>query len=198
MTTSFSPFSNLNRRRRRGQEQSFFSPSGVAPPSLGSPQPTFGGPAPTPSGFGGFQSLLPSGFQRGTSPGGFADQPFIMPQQDLFPGIGAPQGQTQGQTNNIFQDFLEEEPDIPFFGQLFSQQGGRDQFTPNQQAAFRNQRQQFTDRFLAQIFDQIQGGQLPTARFTDFIGDFDFGREFNQQFGPQTAQFAPRTRFLGR
>ena len=127
----------------------------------------------------------------------FGDQPFITPQEDLFPGFGTPQNQTQGQ-NTIFQDFLEEEPDIPFFGQLFSQQGGRDQFTSNQQAAFRNQRQQFTNRFLAQIFEQIQRGEVPSLRQSDFFGNLDFGREFNQQFGPRTAQFAPRTQFLGR
>lgn len=105
--------------------------------------------------------------------------------------------QSGAQTQGLFEDFLEEEPDIPFFGRLFEQgPEGRDLFTPNQQSAFRNQRQQFTDRFLALINEQIQGGELPTARFADFIGDFDFGQEFNQQFGPGTAAFAPRTRFI--
>ncbi len=102
------------------------------------------------------------------------------------------------QPNNILGDFLEEEPDIPFFGRLFEQDQGRGRFTPNQQSAFRDQRKQFTDRFLALINEQIQGGELPTARFQDFIGDFDFGQEFNQQFGPGTAAFAPRTRFINR
>ena len=126
--------------------------------------------------------------------GGFGQLGSRQPFANFGPG-----GTGNQDIDPIFRDLLEAEPDIPFFGRLFSQDTrGRDQFTPNQQAAFRNQRQQFTDRFLAQIFEQIQRGEAPSERFTDFIGDFDFGQEFNQQFGPGTARFAPRTQFLGR
>lgn len=112
-----------------------------------------------------------------------------------FGNLGNQQSQNQG----ILDDFLEEEPDIPFFGRLFEQDPqGRDIFTPNQQSAFQNQRQQFTDRFLALINEQIQRGELPTERQADFFGDLDFGQEFNQQFGPGTAAFAPRTQFINR
>jgi len=81
-------------------------------------------------------------------------------------------------SQNPFGDFLEEEPEIPFQGAL-----RRANLTPNQFATFRNQRQNIFNQFLAKLDDQLQQGVLPEDRFSDFVNQFDFTKEF-QRFAP--------------
>lgn len=100
-----------------------------------------------------------------------------------------------GDPFNVFQDFLEEEPNIPFQAAL-----QRGNLTPNQLQFFRNDRKNFFDRFEGLLGQQIQQGQTPNLRFTDFINDIDFNREFqltppNQRPGSGN-RFNPRTRFI--
>ena len=96
---------------------------------------------------------------------------------------------------NPFLDFLEEERNIPFQSAL---QGAN--LTPNQLQFFQNDRRSVFDRFDALFGNQIQQGEIPNARFTDFIGDFNFNQAFRdapgaQQF-QQTQRFNPALRFL--
>lgn len=100
-----------------------------------------------------------------------------------------------GQTPNVFQDFLEEEPNLAFQSAL-----QRGNLTPNQLQFFQSQRNNIFDRFEGLLGQQIQQGELPNLRFNDFINDFDFNREF--QLTPQSQRpgsgnrLNPRTTFL--
>jgi len=95
---------------------------------------------------------------------------------------------------NPFADFVETEPDIPYQGAL-----ARANLTPNQLRTFRGQRQNIFNQFLSQLDEQMRAGQMPSARFSDFIGGFDFPREY-QRFAPSDrsgagiGRFAPPTR----
>ena len=98
---------------------------------------------------------------------------------------------------NPFADFLETEPEIPYQGAL-----GRANLTPNQLRTFRGQRQNIFNQFLSQLDEQMRAGQMPSARFSDFIGEFNFPREY-QRFAPSDrsgagiSRFAPPTRVVG-
>ena len=100
--------------------------------------------------------------------------------------------------NSPLLDILEFEPEIPFQGAL-----QRSNPTPNQLATFRNQRQTIFNQFLATLDEQIRAGQAPSDRFADFIGEYDFGREFErfapgQRAGGDVGRFAPPTRVFRR
>jgi|TARA_Y100000310_G_scaffold293760_2_gene323592 hypothetical protein len=94
-----------------------------------------------------------------------------------------------------FLDALEEEPRAGFFS--FQEQFGR---SPRQKEFFKSQFQDIHNRFLGELGKQIRGGEVPTMRFTDFLSNFNFNREFASQppalRGSFPGQFAPRTRFL--
>jgi hypothetical protein len=96
--------------------------------------------------------------------------------------------------DNMFLDFLEEQPNVAF--QASRPQGG----SPASQRFFQNQFENIHNRFLGQLGQQILGGEPPTARFTDFLQDFDFGGFAASQSpfmrGEQQQRFAPSTRFL--
>lgn len=103
---------------------------------------------------------------------------------------------TQQNPFNPFADFLEEERNFPFQAALRGQN-----LTPNQLQFFQNDRKNIFDRFDALLGQDILSGQVPNRRFTDFIGDFDFGREFQltpqaQRPGGGQQRFNPRTTFL--
>ena len=80
-----------------------------------------------------------------------------------------------------FATLLEELPEIPYQGAL-----QRADLTPNQRDFFRNRRQELFDQFQGVLDQQVRSGEVPSARFGDFIGNFDFGREF-QQRAPSSA-----------
>ena len=90
-------------------------------------------------------------------------------------GFGTSGNPFAGFTSNPFLDILEDERNIPFQASLRSQN-----LTPNQLEFFQNDRKNIFDRFDALLGQDILSGQSPNRRFTDFIGDFDFGQEFEQ------------------
>ena len=99
---------------------------------------------------------------------------------------------------NQFQDFLEENPEFL----LESAIGGQGNTSPNRQRFFRDQFKSIFGRFQGALADQIQGGEDPTLRFSNFLEDFDF-RKFAGGFSPTErgegqARFAPATRFFFR
>lgn len=95
--------------------------------------------------------------------------------------------------NNLFSDFFEERPDIPYAGALY---GRGSDLTPNERDYFRNQRSNIMQRFLAQLYDQLEGGELPTARVTDFLRDFDFSRAYRDATRGNPGRFVPLPRVL--
>jgi hypothetical protein len=100
-----------------------------------------------------------------------------------------------GSSDNPFGDFLEYNPNIAYQ----AHQGSFGQ-TPSSRNFFQNQFSNIHNQFLGQIGQQILGGQAPTARFTDFLGDFDFQKHaygFTPgQRGQSSARYTPRTRFI--
>ena len=92
--------------------------------------------------------------------------------------VGGGGGGLESFTDNPFGDYLETEPDIPYQGAL-----AKGNLTPNQFQTFRNQRNTIFGQFQARLMAQFEQGQMPTERFTDFVGNFDFNKEF-QRFAP--------------
>ena len=100
-----------------------------------------------------------------------------------------------GLGDNLFLDFLEEEPRVAFNAIAPTSTG-----SPASQRFFQNQFQTIHDRFLGQLGQQILGGQDPTARFVPFLQKFDFN-QFAAATPPwlrgvQNQRFQPNTRFL--
>ena len=94
------------------------------------------------------------------------------------------------------EDILEEEPRLSFFGQQnrFGQ-------SPAQRQFFRGQFQNFFNRYLGTLGQQLEQGNTPTGTFTDFLRDVNFGSEFAaippSLRGGGTRRFAPPVRFQG-
>ena len=110
---------------------------------------------------------------------------------------GTPTG-SQSFPDNPFADYLEIEPDIPYQGAL-----SKANLTPNQYQTFRNQRNNIFGQLQAKWMEQFQQGLMPTERFTDFVGNFDFNKEFqrfqpSQRAGGNLGGFAPPVRFRAR
>lgn len=97
---------------------------------------------------------------------------------------------------DFLKDLLEEEPRAPFFSQV-NQLGGAGSA---QGRFFGGQFEQFRNEFIGQLGSQIQGGEAPTLRFTDFLENIDFDRRFRSTApslrgqGGQ-ARFRPPTQF---
>lgn len=103
-------------------------------------------------------------------------------------------GAQTGPYADIFKDYLEAEPDIPYQGAL-----ARANLTPNQMLTFRNRRQDIFRQFQAQLDEQFRHGIMPTATETDFYRNFDYAKEFqryapSQRVGENVGQFAPPMR----
>ncbi len=95
-----------------------------------------------------------------------------------------------------FKDFLVDVPEAAFQSAVtpFLGTAAREQFFNRQFAPTHN-------RFLARLGDQIQAGQLPTARFPDFLEEIDFEQLFRStpaalRPGGQFGELVPRTSFL--
>ena len=98
-----------------------------------------------------------------------------------------------------FLDFLEQEPRAAFFSDPgFLQQR---QKSPRRKRFFENQFSNIHNQFLGALGAQIRGGETPTGRFTDFLGGFDFEREYAGMPPSLRGDFTmsllnPKTRFL--
>ena len=93
-----------------------------------------------------------------------------MTQQNPFSNpFGNPFGQRGTGSRNPFEEFLEEERNLPFQSAL-----QRGNLTPNQMQFFQNQRQNIFNEFEGLLGQQIQRGEAPNLKFTDFINNFDF------------------------
>ncbi|MFQ6027856.1 MAG: hypothetical protein ACE5Q6_10230 [Dehalococcoidia bacterium] len=103
--------------------------------------------------------------------------------------------QTSLGSSDPFLDILEFEPNIAFQGALH-----RANLTPNLFRRFQSDRNRIFGQYQALLDEQIRAGMLPSARFADFIQNYDFQREAmnlspSERFG-DISRFAPRTTFL--
>jgi len=124
----------------------------------------------------------------------FQSSPFFDFGADFF-GAG-PVQPVSNIPNPFGAELLEQETQIPFQGAL-----QRSNPTPNLLRQFQGQRESLFNQFQGLFDPQIRRGELPSLRFPDFIGNFDFQRQAfatppDQRPGGGTSQFAPRTQFL--
>lgn len=121
-----------------------------------------------------------------------------------------------GGGDSLWRDWLEEDPlgqRAAYFS--FSPQFGQ---SPVQRRYYENAFPRIRDEWLGQLGRQARGGEVPTARFTDYLGAFKFPRSESLQTkggqmgewpgaeyytaqppglrGTRMSQFAPRSRRL--
>ena len=96
--------------------------------------------------------------------------------------------------NNVWQGFLDENPQAAYFG--YQGQFGT---SPNQRRFFQDQYANIHNQYLGQLGQQIMGGGAPSLNFTDFLKDYNFGQQYAQQTprerGIDTSRFNPFTRW---
>ena len=99
-----------------------------------------------------------------------------------------------------FLDVLEYQPEAAYYGMLNRQprMGGQ------QEKYFQNQFQNYYNKYLGNLANQITAGGAPTQRFTDYLSDQNPADEYRSMaptvrndYG-RTASFSPSTRFLYR
>lgn len=99
--------------------------------------------------------------------------------------------------DDVFQNFLEDEPRAAFFGTLRTQPGFRD--TPAQRRQAQDIYQSALSDFYGQLGENILSGDTSgDLTFTDFLQEFPFTERFAQmgrQYN-QLSRYRPRTRFL--
>jgi hypothetical protein len=148
----------------------------------GNIRPTLG---PFPTDNGGFNSPGFPGRQVSPNlPGNIPGSPPGSP----FPGFppGLPAGNTLGSSNfgiynesdpenerNWWDDLLEEDPRLAFFSQQ-----GRFGKSPNQKKFYQGSFDRLHKQYLGELGRQVEQGQEPDKRFTDFMRDFNFDRSY--------------------
>ena len=100
-----------------------------------------------------------------------------------------------GIDSDVISDLLEENPQATFSSFINQLRGPQQRF-------FRNRFQPIRNEFLGLLGSQLRQGQLPTQRFTNFLGGLNFGNRFRSTAPSLRGQgdrtrFAPPTRFLG-
>ena len=170
-------FGGNPRRRRRRRNSSFFGDPDFDFFEEPNPSPSFNSP------LGSFQSSQGSPSRRAGREN--FNQPFGDPQEgfgsDAFPSFGSGDGTgtfddgTGPIPPRFFEDKLEDNPSIPFFGAL-----GRFDATPNQRDFFEKDQQRILNQFSGRLDEAIRRG-FPEPLFQDYIRDFDFQRDFNER-----------------
>ena len=103
--------------------------------------------------------------------------------------------------NDLWQGFLEENPQAAYFG--YQPQFGR---SPNQKKWFQNQFSEVQNRYMGQLGQQIMGGGAPTLNFTDFLSQWfapqggaaqEWAGLSPSQRGMNQGRYAPPTRWIG-
>jgi hypothetical protein len=95
--------------------------------------------------------------------------------------------------NNPWGGFLEDNPDILYGGFLnnASQGQGRN-FWDYWQSQFGNQ----YNKYLGQLGSTALGGNAPTMNFSDYLGNFNFGKQWGNLSPGQRGEYqAPRVRW---
>ena len=90
-------------------------------------------------------------------------------------------------------DTLEQMPEATYWG---SQEQWK---TPNMKKYFQTQFSNIQNRYFGQGAQTMMGGGIPTQRFTDFLQNFNWGQNYQEQGGggqQNTSQFNPFTRWM--
>ena len=101
--------------------------------------------------------------------------------------------------NYPFSDFissvLEEEPRLPYYS--YANQQAK---SPGQRRFFESDFSNFYNQYLGQLGTQLMGGQDPTLKFTDYLGQTPFTERFSslppQLRGENPSRYNPFTRWL--
>ena len=95
---------------------------------------------------------------------------------------------------DLYPDLLEQEPKLPYYAKVHGQQR-----SPNQTQYFQGAYNDIYNEYLGRLGQQMQGGQDPTLRWTDFLAEMPFIERFArltpQERGENPSVFNPRTLF---
>lgn len=91
-------------------------------------------------------------------------------------------------------DTLEQMPEAAYHGY-------QDQWkTPNMKKYFQTQFANIQNQYMGQGARMMMGGNVPTQDFTDFLGNFNWGQNFQEQSpqarGQDTSRYNPFTRWM--
>ncbi len=96
--------------------------------------------------------------------------------------------------DNPFLNFLNQEPEAGYFS--YQNQWK----SPNQKKFFQSQFSNIQNQYMGQLGATIRGGGEPTQNWTDFLGQYDWGQQFQsqtpQQRGIDTSRYNPFTKWL--
>ena len=72
--------------------------------------------------------------------------------------------------------------------------------TPNQKKYFQSQFSNIQNQYMGKLGQNVAGGADPNLKFTDFLGNFDWRQNYNQQSpqerGQDTSRYNPFTRWM--
>ena len=93
---------------------------------------------------------------------------------------------------NPFGQFLNDEPEAAYFSY------GDQWRTPNMKKFFQSQFTNIQNQYMGALGSQVRQGGAPTQQFTDFLGQYDWQRQANEQgVGRQdTSRYSPFARWM--
>ena len=94
---------------------------------------------------------------------------------------------------NMWQEWLEDTPQASYYGSL----GGQKSQTPAQRRHYEGNFSNMWNRYMGNLGGQALGGQQPTGSFTDYLGGFDWNKNYNALPRWQRGVYTPhRMRYL--
>ncbi len=96
--------------------------------------------------------------------------------------------------NDLWAGYLNDNPDAVYFSY-------QDQWkSPNAKKYYQEQFSNIQNQYMGQLGQMVQGGGAPSMEFADFLKNFNWGQNF-QQNAPRsqtqnTSQFNPWTRWM--
>ena len=96
--------------------------------------------------------------------------------------------------NDLWSGWLTDNPSAAYFSNAGQWK------TPNQKKYFQSQFSNIQDQYMGKLGQMVQGGGAPSLEFTDFLKNFNWGQNF-QQNAPQSmtqnsSQFNPWARWM--
>lgn len=94
----------------------------------------------------------------------------------------------------LFEGYIDQNPEQGYFG--YQNQWK----TPNQKKWFQSQFSNIQNQYMGQLGQQVLSGGAPTKTFEDFLSQFNWGQNFQeqtpQQRGQDTSRYNPWTRWM--
>ncbi len=95
--------------------------------------------------------------------------------------------------DNPFMGFLNDQPEAGYYS--YQNQWK----SPNQKKYFQSQFSNIQNQYMGQLGQTIRGGGEPTQNWIDFLGQYDWNKQFQgltpQEKGTDTSRFNPFARW---